>query len=231
MRESALCDRHAKCACHVVLTRVSLSHFSAQVSRKKKILQRGRSFQRLYHPFPTSSSVMMVDISSHETISPSRFGISTWRADQSRRFPFTIICEANCATCTRMTASLTSLSAYGAVMTSTRSFHLSAEISDFLSPRHVLTGSYHNYFRIYDSENLSDVVLQADKSAFKARKIGGAMPGSKLGVKNGRPGGTPFKDTMPLEALDFNKKILHASWHPRENTIAVREWFRDDLCD
>ncbi len=86
--------------------------------------------------------------------------------------------------------------------------------------RHVLTGSYHNYFRIYDTDTLNDVVLQADKSAFKARKIGGAMPGTKLGVKNGaRPGG--FKDQMSLEALDFNKKILHASWHPRENTIAV----------
>ena len=26
---------------------------------------------------------------------------------------------------------------------------------------------------------------------------------------------------MQMETLDFNKKILHASWHPRENTIAV----------
>lgn len=85
--------------------------------------------------------------------------------------------------------------------------------------RHVLTGSYHNYFRIYDSETLSDVVLQADKSAFKAKKIGGPLP--KNGAKNGaRPGG--LRDAMQLDTLDFNKKILHASWHPRENTIAVR---------
>lgn len=86
----------------------------------------------------------------------------------------------------------------------------------------MLTGSYHNYFRIYDTDTLNDVVLQADKSAFKARKMGGAMPTSKLGLKNGRPGGTPYKDLMAQEPLDFNKKILHASWHPRENTIAVR---------
>lgn len=26
---------------------------------------------------------------------------------------------------------------------------------------------------------------------------------------------------MQMETLDFNKKILHASWHPRESTIAV----------
>ena len=26
---------------------------------------------------------------------------------------------------------------------------------------------------------------------------------------------------MPVEAIDFNKKILHAAWHPHENSIAV----------
>ena len=30
-----------------------------------------------------------------------------------------------------------------------------------------------------------------------------------------------MRENMALETLDFNKKILHASWHPRENTIAV----------
>lgn len=83
----------------------------------------------------------------------------------------------------------------------------------------MLTGSYHNYFRIYDSDTLNDVVLQADKSAFKAKKIGGPLPGGKQsGMKNGQRG---LRDAMQLDALDFNKKILHASWHPRENTIAV----------
>lgn len=89
--------------------------------------------------------------------------------------------------------------------------------------RHVLTGSYHNYFRIYDTDTLNDVVLQADKSAFKAKKIGGPLP-AKAGIKNGpRVGG--LRDAMQLETLDFNKKILHASWHPRENTIAVCKTF------
>jgi serine/threonine-protein phosphatase 2A regulatory subunit B len=82
----------------------------------------------------------------------------------------------------------------------------------------VLTGSYHNYFRIFDVESLSDVVLQADKSAFKQNKISGPLPGNKLGAKNGTRG---LRDAMQMEALDFTKKILHASWHPRENTIAV----------
>lgn len=84
-----------------------------------------------------------------------------------------------------------------------------------------MTGSYHNYFRIFDVETTNDVVLQADKSAFKAKKMG--MQGLNKGgpQKNGvRPSG--MKEQMNIDTIDFNKKILHGSWHPRENTIAVR---------
>lgn len=96
--------------------------------------------------------------------------------------------------------------------------------------RNVLTGSYHNYLRIFDVDTLNDIVLQADKSAFKAKKIGGPLPGNKpLGAKNGVKQG--LKDAMQLEPLDFNKKILHASWHPRENTIAVCLLLLGARCD
>lgn len=60
-----------------------------------------------------------------------------------------------------------------------------------------MTGSYHNYFRIYDVNSDNDVVLQADKSAFKAKKIGGArgkVPGKKEG--------------MQTDGIDFAKKIV-----------------------
>ncbi|KAH9913930.1 protein phosphatase 2A regulatory subunit PR55 [Fomitopsis serialis] len=86
--------------------------------------------------------------------------------------------------------------------------------------KHVLTGSYHNYFRIFDVDDSGDVVLQADKSAFKAKKMGGPLPGNKTPAKNGvRPGG--LRENMAMDTLDFNKKILHSSWHPREDTIAI----------
>ena len=72
-----------------------------------------------------------------------------------------------------------------------------------------MTGSYHNYFRIFDVGTTNDVVLQADKSAFKQKK---------MGMQNRQ---RPLREQMNTDALDFNKKILHGSWHPRENTIAV----------
>ena len=104
-------------------------------------------------------------------------------------------------------------------MTSTFISLLPLTSTNTLCSRHVLTGSYHNYFRIYDIDTLNDVVLQADKSAFKAKKIGGPLPGNKMGMKNGRPGG--LRENMALDTLDFNKKILHMSWHPFEDSIAI----------
>lgn len=59
---------------------------------------------------------------------------------------------------------------------------------------------------------MSDVVLQADKSAFKAKKIG---------INGGKGNGFKTAKDMSADIIDFNKKILHGSWHPRENTIAI----------
>lgn len=78
----------------------------------------------------------------------------------------------------------------------------------------VLSGSYNNYFHIYDQKAEQDIVLQADKSAFKAKKIGankagkgGAGAAGPNGKKGAQPGnGKPIIDT---ENIDFNKKILH----------------------
>lgn len=71
----------------------------------------------------------------------------------------------------------------------------------------VLTGSYSNYFRIHDvNENgEKDTVLQADKSAFKAKKIGGPK-----GAKQTSGPASGKKDSMQTENLDFTKKIVSA---------------------
>src|SRR5690349_4983690 len=75
----------------------------------------------------------------------------------------------------------------------------------------VLTGSYNNNFYIYDRNGKNDVTLQADKSAFKAKRVGSAKNKMMARTKNGK------KDDINVESIDFTKKILHASWHPNEN--------------
>lgn len=101
--------------------------------------------------------------------------------------------------------------------------------------KNVMTGSYNNNFMIYPSEEGKDteVVLQADKSAFKAKKVGiptpmnsATSPGGKDGKKGSRANspagqGARMRKETDADQIDFNKKILHMSWHPFEDSIAI----------
>ena len=88
---------------------------------------------------------------------------------------------------------------------------------NFFSSSQAITGSYSNFFHIYDLQRENDTLLQADKNAFKAKRAGSTK--NKLG-----PGGrklTRREEYLNVDTLEYNKKIIHASWHPRENTIAL----------
>ncbi|EMR11638.1 protein phosphatase PP2A regulatory subunit B [Pneumocystis murina B123] len=90
--------------------------------------------------------------------------------------------------------------------------------------KNVLSGSYNNTLMIYPTDTSNtcsnrEIVLHADRSAFKAKKVGG----NKKLVRGVSPnlrenGGIDLIDT---DNIDFNKKILHSSWHPNEDSIAV----------
>lgn len=96
----------------------------------------------------------------------------------------------------------------------------------------VMTGSYNNNFMIYPSDpnKETEVVLQADKTAFKAKKVGVPTPinssastNKKGGSRAGSPAGAGgrMKKETDADQIDFNKKILHMSWHPFEDSIAI----------
>src|SRR5690606_5076241 len=86
--------------------------------------------------------------------------------------------------------------------------------------KNVMTGSYNNNFMIYPSDPAkeTEIVLQADKSAFKAKKVGIPMP-MNGGNKKLRADG--MRKETDADAIDFNKKILHMSWHPFEDSIPI----------
>lgn len=89
--------------------------------------------------------------------------------------------------------------------------------------RNVLSGSYNNNFMIYPTDpkeesNDGAVLLQADKSAFKAKK------GNDRKIKPGRGMSPAPRSGIPVldaDKMDFSKKILHSSWHPKEDSIAI----------
>lgn len=99
--------------------------------------------------------------------------------------------------------------------------------------KNVMTGSYNNNFMIYPSEaeKETEVVLQADKSAFKAKKVGvptpiNSSPTNGAGKKGSRANspagqGQRMRKETDADQIDFNKKILHMSWHPFEDSIAI----------
>lgn len=87
---------------------------------------------------------------------------------------------------------------------------------------HLLSGSYNNNFHIYDKNAETDVVLQADKSAFKAKKVGAQKKaGAGMNGKNAQGKQNGARTPVDTEVVDYQKKILHASWHPKEDTIAI----------
>ncbi|XP_021962368.1 protein phosphatase PP2A 55 kDa regulatory subunit isoform X2 [Folsomia candida] len=69
----------------------------------------------------------------------------------------------------------------------------------------VMTGSYNNFFRIFDRTLKKDYTLEASRDVAKPKMV----------LKPRK------KDEIGVDCLDFSKKILHTAWHPRENIIAV----------
>lgn len=70
---------------------------------------------------------------------------------------------------------------------------------------------------IDNDDEQEEIVLQADKSAFKSKKLnnGGPMRRRMMsGVGNNNNSGD-------FDNIDFKKSILHLSWHPRENSVAI----------
>ncbi|KAJ8266788.1 hypothetical protein GJAV_G00134700 [Gymnothorax javanicus] len=77
----------------------------------------------------------------------------------------------------------------------------------------IMTGSYNNFFRMFDRNTKRDVTLEASRENSKPRAV---LKPRKVCV-----GGKRRKDEISVDSLDFSKKILHPAWHPSENIIAV----------
>lgn len=77
----------------------------------------------------------------------------------------------------------------------------------------VMTGSYNNFFRMFDRGQRRDVTLEASRENSKPMQV--------LKPRKVCAGGKRKKDEISVDSLDFNKKILHTAWHPQDNIIAV----------
>merc|ERR1711990_63068 len=78
----------------------------------------------------------------------------------------------------------------------------------------IMTGSYNNFFRIFDL-NKKDVTLEATKDWIKPR----AKLQSKKVINGGKRRNKDVE--YSVDNLDFHAKVLHSAWHPKDNIIAV----------
>lgn len=68
-----------------------------------------------------------------------------------------------------------------------------------------------------DDDDQEEIVLKADKSAFKSKKLGNTGSMTRR-MMNGVGAGNNARD---VDNIDFKKSILHLSWHPKENSVAI----------
>lgn len=79
--------------------------------------------------------------------------------------------------------------------------------------RHIMTGSYNNFFRMFDRETRRDVTLEACRDNMKPKTV--------LKPRKVCSSGKRKKEEISVDCLDFNRKILHTAWHPQENILAI----------
>lgn len=77
----------------------------------------------------------------------------------------------------------------------------------------IITGTYNNFFRIFDRQSSNDYCYEASRDMSTLGRV--------LRNKRVTPTGRKRKDEVSVDNLDFNRKILHAEWHPRDNILAI----------
>jgi len=85
----------------------------------------------------------------------------------------------------------------------------------------LLTGSYHNYFHIYDKNGKNDVCIEASKYAIKKTQKSSLTTKMKLPGRKSKDTKGKHEVEINPDAIEFSKKALHVAWHPKENLIAV----------
>ncbi|KJH47537.1 WD domain, G-beta repeat protein [Dictyocaulus viviparus] len=89
--------------------------------------------------------------------------------------------------------------------------------------QHLLTGSYHNLFRTYTRGSTDAKTWEArpqePHSLLRTRRVCAGAGARAQRVR--RTVGDAGDDELAADALDFNRKILHVAWHPKENIIAL----------
>ncbi len=85
----------------------------------------------------------------------------------------------------------------------------------------ILTGSYAGSFKIYDTARNTETSIELSKLRPRPPIIRRIPPASGAPLQQQQqqqPDGPPHPDP---DTLDYAKKVLHYSWHPTDNVVAI----------
>lgn len=99
--------------------------------------------------------------------------------------------------------------------------------------KYFATGSYHNYFHVYDRTGRNDVCVEATNApppppspphSSKSSGSRGAKQTTTSAPQNSNNGplsGTNPKIVTDTNLIDFSRKTMNLAWHPHESILAV----------
>lgn len=115
-----------------------------------------------------------------------------------------------------------------------------------LTFRYILSGSYNNFFKPFHRGFQQDTMYECSREQSKPRQLlrpkrvvnsnlnntinatnGGSGSGGESGSKRAatstfnKAAAGASRDEINVDNLDFTKKILHTTWHPKDNVVAI----------
>ena len=114
-----------------------------------------------------------------------------------------------------MIAFLINLNVVGHHMMSKFHNKIYLKLVSFIYLSHLLTGSYHNLFKITSRLTQKDAIFESSRDqAIRPRQLLKSKKVLQSARRNRR-------DEINPDSLEFSKKILHCAYHPTDDIIAI----------
>lgn len=108
---------------------------------------------------------------------------------------------------------------------------------------YILSGSYNNFFKSFHRNSKQELMFECSRENSKSRQqlrpkrvinanlvstnsqsVSNVISSPSLDMKRSnatKPNCLSVRDEVNVDNLDFTKKILHTSWHPKDNLVAI----------
>jgi len=85
----------------------------------------------------------------------------------------------------------------------------------------VATGSYNNLFRVFNTQDRTDMTLEASRDPMRKRLQVPPSKNSRAGAAPRKPSPAKWAADSAELGSDYASKLLHLAWHPEVNMIAA----------